>query len=131
VNTTALVKPDRRRRHTAQFKARVVSQCLQPNVSIAGVALSNGLNANLLRRWVVEHRGEDGMAPQIDAVDAMTAASRCGEFVALPMPTDSMAATTAKSIRIEIERRGATRITVSWPVDAASACGDWLREVLR
>lgn len=130
MNTTALVKRERRRRHTKQFKARVVSECLKANVSIAGVALSNGLNANLLRRWVLEHRGEDGIAPRVDAVDAVTPSSRCGEFVALPMPKDSTPAVGTESIRIEIERRGA-RITVTWPVEAASSCSDWLREVLR
>ena len=130
MNTTALVKPDRRRRHTAQFKARVVSECLQPNVSIAGIALSNGLNANLLRRWVMQHRGDGGIAPPVDAVGAMTPGGRCGEFVALPMPKNPMTVEPARPIRVEIERRG-TRITVSWPVDAASACSDWLREVLR
>jgi transposase len=40
----------RRRTHSAEFKAKVVSACRQPGVSIAAVALANGLNANLLRR---------------------------------------------------------------------------------
>ena len=130
MNTTALPKPKRRRRHTAQFKARVVSECLQPNISIAGVALSNGLNANLLRRWIEQHRGEDGSVQPVPAVGASNPGSRCGEFVALSMANHSTAVEAAKSIRIEIERRG-TRIAVTWPVDAASACSDWLREVLR
>ena len=43
----------RRRTHSAEFKAKVVAACRQPGVSIAAVALANGLNANLLRRWVV------------------------------------------------------------------------------
>ena len=44
----------RRRRHSAEFKAAVIEACRKPGVSIASVALNNGLNANLLRRWVVE-----------------------------------------------------------------------------
>ena len=44
----------RRRRHSAAFKAEAVTACRQPGVSIAAVALSRSLNANLLRRWVVE-----------------------------------------------------------------------------
>ena len=43
----------RRRKHSAEFKAKVVSACRKPGVSIAAVALANRLNANLLRRWVV------------------------------------------------------------------------------
>ena len=34
----------------------MVAACLQPGVSIAGVALANRLNANLLRNWVHAHR---------------------------------------------------------------------------
>ena len=48
----------RRRRHSAEFKAAVIEECLRPGVSIAAVALAHGLNANMLRKWVIdgEHR---------------------------------------------------------------------------
>ena len=36
------------------FKAEAVAACRQPGVSIAAVAMSRSVNANLLRRWVVE-----------------------------------------------------------------------------
>ena len=42
----------RRRRHSEEFKAEVVRACRRRGVSIAAVALANGLNANLVRRWV-------------------------------------------------------------------------------
>ena len=42
----------RRRTHSAEFKARVMQACGHPGVSIASVALSHGLNANLVRRWL-------------------------------------------------------------------------------
>jgi len=41
-----------KRRFTAAFKAWIVEQCLLPGVSLAGIALANGLNANLVRKWV-------------------------------------------------------------------------------
>jgi len=41
-----------KRRFTAAFKAWIVEQCLRPGVSLAGIALANGLNANLVRKWV-------------------------------------------------------------------------------
>ena len=44
-----------RRRHSAEFKAQIAAACRQLGVSIAAVALANGLNANLVRRWLVEH----------------------------------------------------------------------------
>ena len=50
----------RRRRHSAEFKAEAIAACLQPGISIAAVALARGLNANLLRRWIVAYSGHDG-----------------------------------------------------------------------
>ena len=50
-----------RRRHDPKFKAQVTGACLQPGVSVAGVALANGLNANYLRRRVKERREQTGM----------------------------------------------------------------------
>ena len=38
-----------RRTYPDDFKTQVVAACLQPGVSMAAVALANGLNANLLR----------------------------------------------------------------------------------
>ena len=48
----------RRRTHSAEFKVKVVAACRTPGVSIAAVALEHRLNANLLRRWVVEEDRE-------------------------------------------------------------------------
>jgi transposase len=41
-----------RQHYSREFKSRVVAEARQPHVSIASVALSHGLNANLLRRWI-------------------------------------------------------------------------------
>ncbi len=52
-----LAKPAPRRthrRHDPEFKAQVIEACLHPGVSVAAVALANGLNANMLRKWVSE-----------------------------------------------------------------------------
>lgn len=45
-----------RRRYDLASKRRLVEACLQPDVSLAGLALQHGVNANLLRKWVAEHR---------------------------------------------------------------------------
>ena len=42
----------RRRLHSDEFKANAVASCMRPGMSMAAVALANGVNANLLRRWV-------------------------------------------------------------------------------
>jgi len=90
---------------------------------MASVALANGLNANLLRRWVMEHQAL-GVA-----VPAPSAAPQQQEFVALPL-VPAAHPTAAAEIRIEL-RRGATTVTVSWPAQAAGDCAVWLREWLR
>ena len=61
------VTPGRRRRrtHSAGFKAKVVAACRAPGVSIAAVAMANGINANLARRWVLDDNNhcENQMRP--------------------------------------------------------------------
>jgi transposase len=44
-----------RRRHAAAFKSELVERCLQPGASVSGIALENGINANVLFRWRREH----------------------------------------------------------------------------
>ena len=55
-----------RGRHTycAPFKAWIVEKAMQPGMSVAGLAMSNQVNANQLRRWVKLHGdGMGGMTP--------------------------------------------------------------------
>ena len=48
--------PRKRRRFTAEFKARIVEACQQPGASVAGIALEHALNANLVHKWIREAR---------------------------------------------------------------------------
>ena len=47
-----------------EAKRELVRRCLQPGVSLAATALAHGLNANLLRRWVVQQTGRARRASQ-------------------------------------------------------------------
>ena len=111
----------RRREHSAEFKAQVVAACSAPGVSIAAVAMANGVNANLARRWVVNSERRNGAQLATTASVAPMAFVPLGLPPATPAPAD---------IRIEL-RRGATAIQVSWPCAAASECAAWMRELLR
>ena len=113
----------RRRHHSAEFKAKVVEECARPGVSMAAVALAHGLNANLLRRWVVENKWLD-----TSAASATSAPQQ--EFLALPLVAGAQQPPAAGDIRIEL-RRGATTVTMRWPTQAAGDCAAWLREWLR
>ena len=116
-----------RRRHSAAFKATVVAACQHPGVSIAGIALANGINANLLRRWIHLASGmpNTGTAGQTRAVVT--------SFIPVqfePEPQPTAMTPSASDIRIEVQR-GASTVTVRWPTSVAAECGAWLREVLR
>ena len=50
------VTSDGRRRYDPASKDRLVEACLEPGVSVAGLALQHGVNANLLRKWVEKRR---------------------------------------------------------------------------
>jgi len=116
----------RRRTHSAEFKAKVVAACRQPGVSIAAVALANGLNANLLRRWVVSEEAQPANA--MDVVSAPTRVDvESRSFI--PLQLEAPVGTSKQEINIEL-RRGATVVKVSWPVVAAAQCAAWLRELL-
>jgi transposase-like protein len=105
-----------RRTYSAQYKRRLVEQCTE-GVSVAGIALANGLNANLLRRWIVRHRGAK-TAPTLPrllpvSIEAPAAAERS---ITPPAARNSGRGTTGA---IEIEVYGA-RIHLRGAVDAAS-----------
>ena len=44
-------KPASRRRHDAELKRQVVAACAAPGTSVAQMAMSYGLNANLVHKW--------------------------------------------------------------------------------
>ena len=48
-----------RRYFSKTHKEAVIAKCLAPGVSLAAVALANGFNANLVRKWVRERRADD------------------------------------------------------------------------
>ena len=45
-----------RRRYDDEHKAQVVAECDAPGASVAKVAMSHGINANVVHRWVSVRR---------------------------------------------------------------------------
>ncbi|WP_144029418.1 transposase, partial [Caballeronia sordidicola] len=62
---------DGKRRFDKRDRQRLIEACLQPGVSVAGMALRARVNANLLHRWICEHektyRGEGATQGSGDA----------------------------------------------------------------
>jgi transposase len=120
-----------RRRHSPQFRAQVVSACLQPGVSLAAVALANGLNANMVRRWVKEHRegmGSVAAGPDQKGHSQVKRAAAPAQFVAVAVGEE--AAVPGGEIRLEV-RRGETVVQIRWPAAQAQTCAQWLGQWLR
>jgi transposase-like protein len=92
------------------MKAQIVAQCRQPGVSVAGVALSHGINANVVRKWIrkAERPPEPAFVPIVPA-----GVPGAGRHIELHLT------------------RGDAQATVRWPIHEAAACGSWLREWLR
>jgi transposase len=120
-------KPDSRRRHGADLKARVLSECERPGASVAAIAMAHGLNANLVHKWLRKIRDASQSTAAIPAIEL-------APFIALPLTTapapPERAASAPPDIRIEL-RTAALTVNITWPVDAADKCAALLRELLR
>ena len=119
-----------RQKYSKEFKSEVVAQARQPHVSIASVALSHGLNANLLRRWIYDadpsylKRG-NGLAGTSDSAPITNTPGFLP--VSLPHPPSKA---DGPSIEIEVHK-GSSTIKVKWPMQASTTCLAWLRELTK
>lgn len=114
-----------RRRHGDEFKAQVLAACTEPGASVAAVAQAYALNANLVHKWRRGRGAAHVVRPAARAADVATARVAQRDFIGLALPGGSTPAVPA-DIRVEL-RRGATVMTVSWPVSAAQDCAAWLQ----
>ncbi len=57
----ARVTRNGRRYYSRAHKDAVIAKCLVPGASLAAVALANGFNANLVRRWVLRWQARQGL----------------------------------------------------------------------
>lgn len=136
------------RRHSDDFKARVIALALEPHASVASVALAHGINANMLRCWVRAHTTT--LAPTSTPSDSSHAAApderstQTLSFVQLPVeagqppkapvatpsglpPPSPLPPPTSALVEVQIQR-GETRLVVRLPMISDSAA--WVREVL-
>ncbi|WP_414896362.1 transposase, partial [Roseateles sp.] len=96
-----------RRLHSDEFKGNAVAACMQPGVSLAAVAMANGINANLLRRWVCAAEASlAGARPKALPAPKPVVPTAPAVFVPVQLPTRMPPC----DIRVEL-RRGATTVT--------------------
>ncbi|OSR26748.1 transposase [Pseudomonas savastanoi pv. retacarpa] len=106
-----------RRSYSKSFKAHVIQECAQPGASIANVALSHSLNANLVHK-LIRVQTQKAMALQ-------------PAFIPLPLQLAGANSQVALStICLEIPHPRGT-VKVNWPTESADACATFLRDLLR
>jgi transposase len=110
-------KPDKRRRHDPELKRQVLAECAAPGASVAKVAMSHGLNANLVHKWRRSERtgGDTALA---------------GAFVPVTVVSAPPAVEPPQFIEVDMQR-DPVNVRVRWPMASASSCTTWLREMLR
>lgn len=118
----------RRKRHSAELKAQILAECAVPGASVARVAMSHGINANVVHRWRQLVREGGSTLVKVPMATALSTAAE--GFVPVTVMDPPTAAAKTGDIRIEL-RRGPTALTICWPVSAATDCAAWLRELLR
>jgi transposase len=99
-----------RRTYSGKAKRMLVDLCKAPGVSVAGLALAHGINANLLRRWIVRYGG--AADPKADRGTERRLALRPVKVVEPSLPTPVM---TGGSIELTFR---STTIRVIGMVDA-------------
>lgn len=110
--------PGQRRSYPKSFKAQVVDECIQPGTSVAGVALSHGLNANLVHKWIRRQQAQ------------LPAAS--SSFIPIPLVPSLPATLNAADMAIQIAiPHRAGKLSVQWPGNDPEGCARFLRELLR
>jgi len=107
-----------RRRYGAQFKAMVLEKCEEPGMSVAQVAMSHGINDNVVHRWRQLARQEKARSPSLPT-----------SFVPLVLPAPE-APEVKTEVRLDI-KRGAVTVGVAWPEKALGELAGFVRELLK
>ncbi|MFC3940947.1 IS66 family insertion sequence hypothetical protein [Pseudomonas gingeri NCPPB 3146 = LMG 5327] len=98
-----------RNSYPKSFKAQVVQECLQPGASISSVAISHGINANVIRKWLPLYRDQPpATLPAFVPVK-----------IAPKRPTETSAI-------VELIC-GEQTITVKWPSSDPMGCAQFVR----
>lgn len=138
-----------RRSHSPEFKAQLVDQCLG-GASLSAIAVDNGINPNLLRRWVLEH-GRLGLHTLDDtaAINSPEPQQRISpaswlhfvpvtpvldvpacEVVDQPEGSAATSATVAQdTIRVDLASNRLS-LSVHWPMAQSGQLAAWVQELL-
>ena len=106
---------ERRRAHSAEFRAAMVQQSLEPGIRIQELARRNGICASLIYRW---RREQPVSAASVRLVPVRIAAETASGSA--PIAPRGEAGMTGRSGSIEIELAGGVRVRVGDDVSLAA-----------
>ena len=111
------VRRDGKRRFDKRDRQRLIEACLQPDVSVAGMALRAGVNANLLRRWIDEHQQEQRGTRATPVSENVTAFVPIVEIARadLQPPLPRLAPPRREATRVPQHPAAPSRLTVEMP----------------
>jgi len=112
-------KTTSRRRYSRDFKAQVMAECDLPGASVARVAMSHGINTNVVHGWRKSAREAGAVV-----------VGRQQEFVPVQIEPSAVQPAAERDIEVEL-RRGAVTMKVIWPTSASADFAAWTRELLR
>ncbi len=112
-------KVETRRRYSRDFKVQVMAECEVPGASVAKVAMSHGINTDVVHGWRKLAR---------EATPASI--TRQQEFIPIRLPQPAEQAAPERGIEVEL-RRGALTMKITWPAAATADFAAWTRELLR
>ena len=119
-------KRDGRNIYSSAGKRTLIHACLQPGISVAGSALANGVNANLLRKWIQRYQcRQSSNKPAVKSNHRpipllpiqLTEPSPVSKTEHNPPLTIEAPTVAAQSNQIEIEIAGA-KLTLHGNIDA-------------
>jgi transposase len=109
-------KRDGRCVYNKAAKRELVSRCLEPGMSLARLAMAHGVNANLLRKWVMKQTGANPSRRRKPVIAAVPSVSLVP--VKMAKPESVMTPLSAESY-LELILTGGT-IRVRGEINAAS-----------
>ncbi|MFJ5235623.1 IS66-like element accessory protein TnpA [Pseudomonas neuropathica] len=93
------------------FKAQVVQECLQPGATVSSLAISHGINANVIRKWLPTYRDQAHAALPAFVPLQATAKRPTDEAVVITLPL------------------GDKPITIRWPSSDPDGCARFIRSL--
>lgn len=125
-----------KRRYDPQAKRALIQACLDPGISLSGLALAHGVNANLLRKWVVKHQQHVPREANVTAPAASLfvpvivgareptsiAAPMCAPATAPPHPSSRLQARLPNGVTLELACDQQDTTLLAALIDALGRC---------